>query len=106
MTPYMIGMCINCGAQAMVKNPNGRVVGPLSGTTLINLKLSGPANSDFEGRVTRVGTLPLCASCTPEMMTPLQVKESIVKSPLDFMPEDSDEFKYLTDLSIEFAAKF
>ncbi len=106
MIPYMIGQCVNDGQQAMVKNPNGRIVGPLTGSKAIWLVCTGPAGSPFEGVTSRVGPAPLCPECAVDSITPAELKQSLSESSLAFIPKDMNEFKYLTDLSIELYAQY
>lgn len=106
MIGYTIGNCINCGQQAQVKNPNGKVVGPISGSSLIEIVLSGPKESQFAGHVSHIGTLPLCPKCDIKDITADQAVENCLKSPLGFLKEDDSELKYLTDRSLRLLVKY
>ena len=106
MTPYTIGNCINCGQQAQVKNPNGKVVGPIAGSSLVQIELRGSEGSQFAGHVSYIGTLPLCPKCDIKDITVDQAVESCLKSPLSFLKETDAELVHLTDRSLKLLVKY
>lgn len=106
MMPYMIGQCFNCGNDAMVKNPNGKIMGPRGGTIPVFLRCQGPSDSSFADKITRIGPAPLCGDCSFDSVKAEDLKTSYITSPLNFLPADCNELKYLTDLSLELADHF
>lgn len=106
MVPYTIGNCVVCGAQAMVRNPDGKVVCGLPGSILVNLVCTGPVNSQYAGVQTRFGQAPICPIHTINDITPNELKISFQTSPLQFMNPNEPAFIYLTDLTIEFVARY
>ena len=92
---YIPGNCCNCGDQAVVKNFNGTISGPVIGAKIINLVTSsGSKKSSIPGLI-------LCPKCNPATINPIDIYNNLTHPESTSGLTSWPEYDLFGNLSIE-----